>query len=197
MIEGMIGLAVLTENSTLYDHAATYFRERIPAYFYDYANDGSKPRPAPRGSPSWYGQTVFDSSTSGVAQETCRDEGHTTYGVAATSNAAETAWAQGDTSLWDTFAARLFGGCEFNSHLLLPGVKSPSDLCSGKAVDVSSEYPSYEVAYNALARRGAGSPTPTHYNMSSTLAHLQATVRTNPDPVDPHMMIYESLTHGA
>lgn len=196
MIEGMMGLAVLAEDASLYDHATVMFMERVAAYFYDFVDDGSAPRPAPRGSPSWYGQTVFDASTSGVAQETCRDEGHTTYGVAATSNAAETAWAQGDAGLWDTFADRLAGAFEFNARLLLPGVKSPADLCGGTPVNVF-QYPSYEVAFNALSRRGAGKPTPSPHSMPFTLQHLNVTVRAMPDPVDPHMMVYESLTHGA
>lgn len=188
MIEGLMGYSVLTENATLFATATNFWRQRVPAYFFNYAADGSKPRPAPRGKPSWYDQTVFSAATSGVAQETCRDEGHTTYSVASASNAAETALLQG-VDLWGEQAERLATAFEFNARLLLPGTPSPSDLCSGRAVDARAEYPSYEVALAALGgRRGMALP--------NVLKHIQTSVRTNPNPVDPHMIIYETLTHG-
>jgi hypothetical protein len=190
MIEGLIGLAVLLEDAPLFDSAARMWRERIPAYFYNFALDGAKPVPAPRGHPSWYDQTVFSNATSGVAQETCRDEGHTSYSVASTANAAETARLQGE-DLWagPGMATRLATALEFNARLLLPGAKSPPDLCSGRAVDAHAELPTYEVAYSALAlRRGISMPT--------TLEHILASVRTNENPVDTHMMVFETLTHG-
>jgi hypothetical protein len=94
MLEGMLGLAVLSENATLYKHALSMFDARLASAFYNFDADGAQPRPAPRGRPSWYGQTVFDAATSGVAQETCRDLGHTSYALAAASNFLETARAQ-------------------------------------------------------------------------------------------------------
>ncbi len=94
MIEGMVGIAVFTEDKALLDHALTYWAQRVPAYFYNFLQDGGRQPPAPRGDPSWYGQTVFDAATNGVAQETCRDLGHTSYGIAATFNAGETARLQ-------------------------------------------------------------------------------------------------------
>ena len=187
MIEGLMGFAVLTENAELFDRAVSFWRERVPANFYNFALDGKKPRPAPRGDPSWYGQVVFSAATSGVAQETCRDLGHTTYSVAATSNAAETALLQG-VDLWAAEEERLATAFDFNAHLMLAGVKSPADLCGGTAVKVA-EYPSFEVALAALSgRRNASIP--------NVLAHVLASVRTNKDPVDSHMMVYETLTHG-
>ena len=38
---------------------------------------------------------VFNASVNGICQETCRDLGHTQYGMASTLNAAETARIQG------------------------------------------------------------------------------------------------------
>jgi hypothetical protein len=187
-IEGLIGFSVLTDNSTLFDRAVTFWRERVPAYFYNFNSDGGRPRPAPRGAPSWYGQTIFDAHTSGVAQETCRDEGHTTYAVAAASNAAETALLQG-VDLWGAEAARLATAFEFNARLLLAGVASPPDLCGGRPVDAHAELPSYEVALAALGGR-RGLPLP------NVRAHVLASVRTNANPVDAHMIVYETLTHG-
>lgn len=75
-IEAMAGLAVVSENSTLLAHALEFWRARVPAYFY-IASDGPKPVPLPCGAKdtTWYNQTVFNASTSGVCQETCRDFG--------------------------------------------------------------------------------------------------------------------------
>lgn len=187
MIEGLIGYSVLTENATLFDRAVEFWKQRVPAYFFNFAEDGTKPRPAPRGSPSWYGQVVFSAATSGVAQETCRDLGHTTYSVAAASNAAETALLQG-ADLWGAEEERLATAFDFNARLMLAGVKSPPDLCGGKPVSVA-EYPSFEVALAALGGR-------RKVSMPNVLAHVLASVRTNANPVDGHMMVYETLTHG-
>ena len=191
MIEGLIGFAVLTEDGALFDRAVQFWQERVPAYFYYYAADGGAPRKAPRGDPSWYDQVVFDQNTSGVAQETCRDEGHTSYAVASTSNAAETALLQG-VDLWGPAADRLAGALDFNARLLLPGVQSPHDLCSGRAVDVASgvKMPTYEVAYNRL-HNALKRPLP------NVLAHLQTSVRSSTNAgVDEHMCVFETLTHG-
>jgi hypothetical protein len=191
MIEGLIGIAVFTEDSALFERALQFWAQRLPAYFYDSSLDGDKPVPAPRGDPGWYGQVVFNASTSGVAQETCRDEGHTTYAVAAAVNAAETAVLQG-ASPWSSASAasRYGGGVEFNAALLLPGAVSPKTLCGGTPVDVSSgtKMPSYEVAHARLTSLGFASP--------NALQHIVDSVRMNPDPVDAHMCVYETLTHG-
>ena len=187
-IDGMLGLAVLEENATLFDRAAGFFTQRVAAYYFNHKLDGGAPRPAPRGSPSWYGQTVFSAATSGVAQETCRDEGHTTYSVAATSNAAETAALQG-LDLWAQNAQRLATSLDFNAALLLPGAASPPDLCGGRKVVVAID-PSYEVAYDALARQRG-------FAMPNVLKHLAALRECVGDRcADPHMMVFEALTHA-
>jgi len=86
MIDAMLGIAVFAEDSELYDHAVTFWKQRIPAYFY-YHTDGDKPIPAPRGRPSWYNQPVFNATVDGICQETCRDFGHTSFGIAGTTHA--------------------------------------------------------------------------------------------------------------
>ena len=68
MIEAMMGIAGFTEDSHLLSHAIEFWGQRVPSYFYDFAQDGGAPKAAPRGTPSWYGQTVFDAATSGIAQ---------------------------------------------------------------------------------------------------------------------------------
>src|SRR5579872_952407 len=95
MIDGMMGIAVFNDDPTLFGKATTFWQQRVPGYFY-YHTDGSTHQPAPRGNPGWYGQTTFNSSVDGIAQETCRDFGHTEYSIAATTHAAETAHIQGE-----------------------------------------------------------------------------------------------------
>jgi hypothetical protein len=71
----------------------------VPAYFY-LTSDGELPHVPPGGTKVdktaltklWYDQSRF---VDGLAQETCRDFGHTQYGLAAMINAAETARQQG------------------------------------------------------------------------------------------------------
>ena len=71
----MLGIAVFTENRTLYDHAVKAWRDRAPSYFY-VTSDGDAPPldPQPNCEPQprceWYNQTVFDARVSGVCQET-------------------------------------------------------------------------------------------------------------------------------
>jgi hypothetical protein len=101
MIEGILGIAVVTENSPLFDSGLSLWRSRLPAYFYLHALDGDKPKPFPvrhgEGPPNtqgWYGQIVFNSSVDGLCQESCRDLEHTQMGLASALNAAETARIQ-------------------------------------------------------------------------------------------------------
>lgn len=52
-----MGIAVLTEDEDLLQHAATIWRERVPAYYYLHT-DGPQPIPPPRGAKNtnWNGQ---------------------------------------------------------------------------------------------------------------------------------------------
>jgi hypothetical protein len=95
-VEAMIGFAVFAEDAALYDTAAALWRGRAPSYFYITADGAAPPRnPPPNCSPQpfceWYNQTVFNASTTGVCQETCRDMGHMSMGFAAFVNGAATA----------------------------------------------------------------------------------------------------------
>lgn len=193
MIEGTIGIAVFTDDEDLFNHAVAMWRARVPSYFWNLA-DGPQPIPAPRGDPSWYGMVTFNASSNGVAQETCRDFGHTSYGIAASFNTAETALIQG-VDLYSEgagpgqvpFSQRLAATLEFHSKYLL---KSPAPrwLCGGAP---TLEYmPTMEIGYTALAHR-LGTALP------NTLAHITTDVRTAGSNVDAHMMVYETLTHGS
>ena len=132
MIEGMMGIAVFTDDRPLLDHAEAMWHERVPAYFYNVQLDGNYPKPLPRGTSrtTWYGQTTFDARTNGIAQETCRDLGHTGYGISATMAAAETAHIQGD-KLYESEEPRLIGAMEFHARLLLKKEPAPKAVCGG------------------------------------------------------------------
>jgi len=184
MIDGLIGISVFNDDQTLFDHAVTFWKQRVPAYFY-YHTDGNKPKPAPRGNPSWYGQTVFNTSVDGVAQETCRDFGHTEYGIASATHAAETAHIQG-LDLYESESARMMAMLEFHSYYLL-GNSVPKSICGGKVTLV--KYPTFEVGYNEYHNR-LGNDLP------HTLSWIQKNVRVDSD-IDYHMMVFETLTHGA
>ena len=134
-------------------------------------------------------QTVFNASTTGVAQETCRDLGHTSYSIAAAANAAETAILQGLDIYAADFDKRLAGSYEFHARLLIDDKTHVPLLCSGAPLSLHTA-PTFEVGYAALAlRRGLALPL--------TMQHIVASVRTMPNPVDAHMMVFETLTHGA
>ena len=118
-IEGMMGIAVFTDDRALLTYAENMWRERVPPYIYNFKLDGDHPRtitPAPH--EGWFGQKVFDETMNGVSAETCRDLGHTGYSIAAAMAAAETAHIQGD-KLYEEQAQRLIGFLEFHAHLLL------------------------------------------------------------------------------
>lgn len=185
MVEGMLGLAVLSDNATLFAHATAMWLQRLPAYVY-ITSDGSLPVPPPRGSPTWYGQRVFNASVTGICQETCRDLSHTQMGLASAINAAETAYVQG-VDLYAQGLERLRATLEFHSKLLLPGAVVPEMVCSGNVT--MGQLPTFEIAYNDLHNR-------RNITLPLTLQHLVTTVRTNPNPINHFMVIYETLTHG-
>lgn len=186
MIEGMIGLAVYNDDTNLFNHAIAFWRQRVPAYFYYFPIDGPHPVQPPRGSLNWHGQSVYDASVNGIAQETCRDFGHTEYGIAATMSAAETAHIQG-VDLFGSERPRLEAAMEFHTFYLL-GNPVPDSVCGGKVT--LARYPTFEVGYNNFHNRLRDS-------LPNTLNWLETDVRTRPVPVDAHMMVFEPLTDGA
>ncbi len=76
----------------------------------------------------WYGQSIFQED--GVAQETCRDLGHTGYGISAISHIAETSRIQGADLYTGDVGTRLLHGLELNAKYELGG--PISWLCGGK-----------------------------------------------------------------
>ncbi|HEY4356999.1 MAG TPA: alginate lyase family protein [Acidobacteriaceae bacterium] len=184
MIESLLGIGVFNDDQTLFNTGITYYKQRIPSNFY-YHTDGPAPVPTPRGNPGWNGQTVFNSSVDGVSQETCRDFGHTEYSLAGTMNAAETARIQG-IDLYTQFQDRLIATLEFHAFYLL-GNPVPAAVCGG-TVSLNT-YPTFEIGYNEYHNR-------LNQNLPYTLQWLTQNVRQQATPVDYHMVVFETLTHG-
>jgi hypothetical protein len=158
MTEAAIGISVFLDDKASFNKALALWRGRVPAYIY-LKSDGPTPL-SPPGRPKtgaeltryWYGQTTL---VDGVAQETCRDFGHTAMGFNAAFMAAETARAQG-VDLWGEQRTRFAAGLEFHSRYEL-GTPVPSWLCGGTVNRGTGLY--WEAAYNALHSR-LGIPLP-------------------------------------
>lgn len=188
MIEALINIGVFNDEPTLFNTGVSYWKQRIPAYFY-YHTDGAAPVPAPRGTANWYGQTVYNASVDGISQETCRDFGHAQYGISGALDAAETAHIQG-IDLYNDVPSnaknRLTSALEFNAYYLM-GNPVPTSVCGG-AVTLQV-YPTDEIGYNEYHNR-------LGFDLPLTLQYLQNTIRQLPNATEYHIMVYETLSHG-
>jgi hypothetical protein len=127
----------------------------------------------------WQGQSTF---VNGLAQETCRDFGHTQFGLASAINGAEIAWNQG-IDLYKEEATRLTASMEFHAGYIL-GKPVPSWLCQGKPK--ISSYPTWEIAYN-------------HYHNVSKLAlpESEQLIQARLRPTGAtYLVTWETLTHA-
>ncbi|BAJ26145.1 MULTISPECIES: alginate lyase family protein [Kitasatospora] len=186
MMDAAVGIAVHLDDATSYNKAMSIFTGRVPAYVYT-TSDGSQPAYPPRSSINttselvsyWFGQSTF---VNGLAQETCRDFGHTGWGLDAISHVAETARLQG-TDLWSQLATRMRSTYEFHAGYD-NGASVPSSLCGGSvSLGVG---PVTEIAYSAL-----------HNRLGLSLANTQKyTLAHRPEGTDDHWIAWETLTHG-
>ncbi|HET7329464.1 alginate lyase family protein [Dyella sp.] len=184
-IEAMMNIAIFTNNRNLFNRAVQKWRELVPAYIYE-ETDGPLPRDIPgcHRTPEqmirrWHGQTTF---VNGLVQETCRDLGHTDYGLAAIINAAETARLQG-VDLYDEQRRRITDAMEFNTKFR-NGEPIPQWLCGG-TLNLLDAKGTFEIGYNQYAvREGMSLP--------ETNKFLE---RTRPT-VGYFHYLWETLTHG-
>jgi len=185
-IDGMVAIAVFNDDHATFDIAMGLWRKRVPAYFY-IASDGPMPmRPSNTTKYDsdaaliklWYSQTRF---IDGLAQETCRDFGHTQYGLAAAVNVAETALHQG-VDLYKPEAKRFAAAMEFHAGFL-NGDAAPTWLCGGK-LDLKKE-PTWEIAYNHM-----------HNRMGMELPKTKSLLAKVRPLVPSHHMAWEALTHA-
>ncbi|MDX1901830.1 MAG: MBG domain-containing protein [Gammaproteobacteria bacterium] len=215
MIDAMMGIAVFNEDLPLLRYAQQMWKARIPAYFYNYNLDNplypGTHAPFPSGKTgNWNGQTVFKTHTSGVSQETCRDLGHTAYGISAAINAAETDYIQGGTLTANLYTAsgaqeRIINALNVNAGLELSGsTTAPKDFCTdvgGKIIPGKSS--TYVMAYNHYHNRlkdprmADQSGTTGVAGTSNTYQWIQKGVLTNKQSSGAHMTVFESLTHYA
>jgi len=222
MIEGIMGIAVLTESTSLLSTARSFWLGRVPDLFYYQPQDGNAHASSPRGTPSWFGQSIFNSSTSLVSQETCRDLRHAEDSLAGTINTAETDWIQGGSLYTNTTIdaeARIVGamnqlaGFESqgnHSTTNPPPITAPASYCtSSGATNIGEITPgvgtTYAIGYNAYRNRlnvatmadGSGSSglngTANTYNW---IQNGLLTQTLNND-YGNHMTLFEALTHTA
>lgn len=185
MTDAAIGISVFLDDRADYDTAVTTWRGRVPAYVY-LKSDGPLPKAAP-GMPSdqaslikyWYGQKTF---VDGLAQETCRDFGHTGWGLTAAVQVAETARIQGQ-DLFGEMRQRMAAALEFHAGYQL-GAPVPSWLCGG-TVHLGLG-PTLETAYNHY-----------HNQLGVALPNTAKLVaQDRPAGTDNHFVAWETLTHG-
>jgi hypothetical protein len=178
MTDATVGISVFLDDKASFDKGITLWRQRVPAYFY-LKSDGATPVKPPRGPMNWYGLTTF---MDGVAQETCRDLGHTQYAIASTMYVAETALIQG-VDLYQMEAKRLAATIEFHASFL-DGAAVPAWLCGGKLNAVTPD-PTWEIAYNEFANR-----------LGMSLPHTKNVVAKIRPTAGNHHMAWESMTHA-
>jgi hypothetical protein len=186
MIEAMTAIGVFLDDVALFQKGISMWRQRVPAYIY-LTKDGELPLPPPRGQKDtkealikyWYDQTSF---VDGLAQETCRDFGHTLYGLAAMVNTAETARQQG-IDLYGEQADRITAAMEFHAAFVL-GKAVPPWLGGGR-LKVSAGS-TWEIAYNHY-----------HNRLGMELPQTEKVILTRVRPTGAgHHIDWETLTHA-
>ncbi|MFI0452104.1 alginate lyase family protein [Actinomadura sp. 6N118] len=184
MMDAATGIAVFLDDRTSFDKAVGIWRGRVPAYVYQ-TSDGAMPK-APPNCPKtgsalisyWQGQPTF---ADGLAQETCRDFGHTGWGLEAAAHVAETAHHQG-LNLYGEVQKRLTDGFYFHTKYET-GTAVPSWLCGG-SVKLGLG-PTTEVVFNHYRNRaGAEMPTTQRYTESKRPAGAN------------YFLAWETLTHA-
>jgi hypothetical protein len=152
ILDAAMGIAVFLDDRPLFDRVVQRWRIRLPAYVY-LSGDGPVPVAMPGSSTSpaaladfWYGQSSY---MDGLTQETCRDLGHTGWGLEAMAQIAETAWIQG-VDLYAEAQQRLVTSLELHAGFSL-GDDVPGSLCRGRLVSTFEPIP--EIAYNHYHNR--------------------------------------------
>jgi hypothetical protein len=218
MIDGTMQIAVFTENSALLEQARTMWKGRVPDLFYLTAQDGSNHAASPRGNPSWFGQTVFNSTTNNVGQETCRDLRHMEDSIASTILTAETDWIQGGELYTDTTMTaedRIVGSMNVMAGLESRRTGGPDTLISAPSGYCTSSGASnvnqisvgpgstYAIGYNAyhnrlnVAAMANGSGSTGLHGTANTYNWIQDGLLTQSLTSDQgnHMTLFEALTH--
>jgi hypothetical protein len=180
MIDAMIGIGVFADDRAKFDRAVSMWRRRVPAFVY-ITSDGGTPVPPPGGSVNintfWHNPGRF---VEGLGQETCRDLGHLTFGLAPMLYTAETARIQG-IDLYGEQSRRIRAGLEYNARI--QNGWSGDGICGGTVNRNMSE--TLELGHNHYVKR-------LGFSMPHTLAFLQRVRPTNRG----HHIVWETMTHG-
>jgi hypothetical protein len=198
---------------------------RVPDLFYLNAVDGSTHAPSPRGNPSWFGQSIFNSSTDNVNQETCRDLTHTEDSISSTIMAAETDWIQGGELYTDTStssetgaqvkaesrivpALNLISGFELQNPGQNNIITAPSSFCTSSGGVGIGEIKlgagaTYSIGYNAYHNRlnvtamADQNGTSGQHGTANTYTWIQnyALNLAQTSDYGNHMTLFEGLTH--
>ncbi|MFD8863230.1 alginate lyase family protein [Streptomyces sp. NPDC059590] len=186
MTEAAIGISVFIEDRAAYDKAVGTYLARVPAYIY-LTSDGDLPKPPANSNIDtsaeiikyWQGQSTF---ADGLAQETCRDFGHTGWGIASVADIAETSRIQGQ-DLYPKIQDRLRQALGFHTSYE-NGTAVPSWLCGGSVKTGLAKVT--EVGYNALHNR-------LGISMSNTQKYTEAH---RPSGTDNYFNAWTTLTHA-
>lgn len=154
-VEAAMAIAVFLDDPAAFHAAVARWRTRVSAYI----------------------------TVDGQSQDTCRDLGRVQLGLAALTNAAETARIQG-VDLFHEQAARLARSYELHASLL-NGADVPRWLCRGKLNDAVPD-PTWEIGYAALAHR-AGLALPETQRLLTRIRPTGAS----------HHVAWETLTHAS
>ena len=210
MSEAALHIGVFSDNLTTVDTAVALWRQQAPAYVY-ISSDGPTPkrppeqrflaRTAPVCGPNcsdaqifnyWHGNKVFGPGHDGIAQETCRDLGHTEMLLSALANFAETAYHQG-IDLFAENKHRFVAGAEFHASLMADEPapfrqRWPAWLCGG---DCTGEHcapangSTFEIVHHHFATR-LNMSLP---NVTALLPQIRPTGCFD-------QLCWETLTHG-
>jgi hypothetical protein len=217
MIDGIMQIAVFTENTSLFSTARSFWQGRVPDLFYLNSADGSTHAGSPRGNPSWFGQSIFNTSTTNVAQETCRDLTHTEDSIAGTINAAETDWIQGGNLYEDPASSaqqRIVGSMGMMAGFESSGggqnalITAPGSFCTSSGATNIGQIKlgagsTYAIGYNHYHNRindpymadssgssGLRGTANVHNWIQKGLLNLSLT-----SDYGNHMTLFEALTH--
>src|SRR5882757_6608633 len=218
MIDGMMQIAVFTENSTLLSSARSFWKGRVPDLFYLNSVDGGNHAASPLGTPSWFGQSIFNSSTDNVGQETCRDLRHMEDSISSTILTAETDWIQGGELYTDTTMSaesRIVGSMNVMAGLESQRTGGPDSLITAPSGYCTSSGASnigqisvgpgstYAIGYNAYHNRlNVATMQDSHgtgglHGTANTYTWIQNGLLTQSLSSDQgnHMTLFEALTH--
>ncbi len=158
-IEAQMAIGIFLDDKAKFDRAVSEWKKYTRTYIY-MKKDGSQPIKGRRDIQSaWSGTKVF---LEGMAQETCRDYGHSVLGIRSMIGAATMAYSQG-VDLFALEKDRIAANIELTASWILREKSVPNTICQGRGVDCkggnnSPKMPAcpkrgWEVAYRHLHNR--------------------------------------------